>query len=76
MDVVWRGQVVVAGLDDFGKAAAGGPFRVRVRLGLTPEFGGFVMYNRDGSAVAVGPAGTLYVFHKDGWSRGRVSRGA
>jgi outer membrane protein assembly factor BamB len=56
--------------DNFGKTATGGPFKVRVQLGMKPEFSDFVMYNRDGSgevsAVATGPGGTLYVFHKDG----------
>src|SRR6185503_4725374 len=33
------------GKDDYGKAAGGGPFKVRVRLGLKPEFGGFLMHN-------------------------------
>ena len=30
------------GKDDFGKPAAGGPFKVRVRLGMKPAFDGFV----------------------------------
>src|SRR5574341_733149 len=29
------------GKDDSGKPATGGPFRVRVRLGMKPEFDGF-----------------------------------
>jgi len=32
-EIVWDGQ------DDFGKAAAGGPFRVRVRTGMGVKFG-------------------------------------
>lgn len=58
------------GKDDLGKQARGGPFKVRVRLGMRPEFGGFLMHNPDASgavsAVAAGPAGALYVFHRDG----------
>src|SRR5947207_3519248 len=64
------------GKDDFGKPAAGGPFKVRVRLGMKPEFAGFLMHNPDGSgevsAVAVGPGGALYVFHKDGTANGNM----
>jgi outer membrane protein assembly factor BamB len=67
------------GKDDFGKVAlgkGGGPFKVRVQLGMRPEFGGFLMHNPDGSgeisAVAVGPGGTLYVFHKDGTANGNM----
>src|SRR5438270_10557192 len=33
------------GKDDFGKPAVGGPFKVRVLLGMKPEFGGFLMHN-------------------------------
>jgi outer membrane protein assembly factor BamB len=68
--LVWDGK------DDFGKAATGGPFRVRVRLGMKPEFDGFLLANPEGSgevsAVAVGPAGALYVFHKDGTANGNM----
>lgn len=64
------------GKDNFGKAAAGGPFKVRVKLGMKPEFDGFLMHNPDGcgevSAVAVGPGGSLYVFHKDGTANGNM----
>jgi len=64
------------GKDDFGKAATGGPFRVRVRLGMRAEFDRFLMHNPDGSgeisAVAVGPRGSLYVFHKDGTANGNM----
>src|SRR5687768_9786599 len=62
--IIWDGK------DDFGKAAAGGPFKARVQMGMKPEFGSFLMHNPHGSgevsAVAVGPGGALYVFHKDG----------
>jgi DNA-binding beta-propeller fold protein YncE len=64
------------GKDNFGKAAAGGPFKVRVRVGMKPEFDGFLMHNPDASgevsAVAVGPGGSLYVFHKDGVANGNM----
>jgi DNA-binding beta-propeller fold protein YncE len=35
-ELVWDGK------DDFGRPAAGGPFQVRVRAGMTPAFDGFV----------------------------------
>jgi len=64
------------GKDDFGKAAIGGPFQVRVRLGLKAEFGGFLMHNPEASgvvsAVATGPGSTLYVFHLDGTANGNM----
>ena len=64
------------GKDDLGKPATGGPFKVRVQLGMKPEFDRFLMHNPDGSgevsAVAAGPGGTLYVFHKDGTANGNM----
>jgi len=64
------------GRDDAGKPAAGGPFKVRVTLGMKPEFDGFLMFNPDASgpvsAVAVGPGGTLYAFHRDGTANGNM----
>jgi DNA-binding beta-propeller fold protein YncE len=64
------------GKDDFGKPATGGPFRVRVQLGMRPEFDRFLMHNPDGSGevstAAVGPRGILYVFHKDGTANGNM----
>jgi DNA-binding beta-propeller fold protein YncE len=64
------------GKDDAGRAAAGGPFQARVRLGMKPEFDGFLLDNRDGSgqihALAVGPGGTLYAFHVDGTANGNM----
>lgn len=64
------------GKDDFGKAAAGGPFQVRVRLGLKPEFDRFLLHDPHGSgpisALAVGPRGALYVFHRDGTVNGNM----
>ncbi len=64
------------GKDNFGKAATGGPFRVRVQIGLKAEFDRFVLYDPDSSgevsAVASGPGGKLYVFHKDGMANGNM----
>lgn len=64
------------GKDNFGKRAAGGPLRVRVQLGMRAEPGGFLMHNPHASgevsALAVGPRGTLYVFHKDGTANGNM----
>jgi outer membrane protein assembly factor BamB len=58
------------GKDDFGKAATGGPFKVRVQLGMKAEFDRFLLYNPHASgpisAVATGPGGTLHVLHRDG----------
>ena len=43
---------------------------------MKAEFGSFVMHNPEGSgvvsAVAVGPGGTLYVFHLDGTANGNM----
>jgi hypothetical protein len=59
--LVWDGR------DDFGRPAAGGPFKVRVGLGLTPEFdkilGGRPEAIGDVRGLAVGPGGELYVLH-------------
>lgn len=67
---VWDGK------DDFGKAATGGPFTVRVQLGMKPEFDRFLAHNPHAggpiSSVAVGPGGTLYVFHRDGTVNGNM----
>jgi DNA-binding beta-propeller fold protein YncE len=58
------------GKDDTGKPAGAGPFQVRVQLGMQPEFDRFLLHNPHGSgqvsSVAVGPNGSLYVFHRDG----------
>jgi hypothetical protein len=55
------------GKDDAGKPAVGGPFRVRVGLGLTPTFDKVIGSDPGalGSvrALAVGPKGELFVFH-------------
>jgi len=57
------------GKDDYGTPAAAGPFRIRVALGLKPEFDGFLLHNPDvlpaAHRVAVGPGGNVYYFYKD-----------
>lgn len=64
------------GKDDAGKRALGGPFQVRVQLGLQPKLGGFLMHNPHASghvsALATGPGGSLYVFHTDGTANGNM----
>ncbi|MHC4915330.1 MAG: SMP-30/gluconolactonase/LRE family protein, partial [Planctomycetota bacterium] len=56
--------------DDAGKDAAGGPFKVRVRAGMSARFGriigsspytGTLSPKADASGIAVGPEGDLYV---------------
>lgn len=68
--LVWDGK------DNFGKPAANGPFKARIKLGMKPEFDRFLMHNPEGSgqvhALAVGPGGTLYVFHVDGTANGNM----
>src|SRR5262245_27595939 len=58
------------GKDDYGKLAMGEPFSVRVQIGMKAEFDRFLMHNPHASgpisSLAVGPKGTLYVFHRDG----------
>ncbi|HOX05496.1 MAG TPA: SMP-30/gluconolactonase/LRE family protein [Planctomycetota bacterium] len=55
------------GNDDLGKPAVGGPFRVRVALGLRPKFEKMIGHSPGelGSvrAIAVGPKGELFLFH-------------
>src|SRR5262249_47564733 len=55
------------GKDDLGQPAKGGPFRVRVALGLKPALAGFIGDNPAalGSvrALATGPTGEVFVFH-------------
>ncbi len=66
--VVWDGQ------DDDGKPAAGGPFRVRVRLGLTAELDGFLLFEPDATpeirSLAIGPKGEVYAFYHDPTANG------
>jgi len=65
-DMIWDGK------DDLGQTARTGPFRIRVRAGLKSQFDGFLLSNPDASgpisALATGPAGTVYLFHHDGTS--------
>lgn len=53
------------GKDDFDKVASGGPFKVRVRLGLGAELDRFIPKEPAplplASAIGVAPDGTLYV---------------
>lgn len=60
--------------DDAGKPAAGGPFKVRVRLGMKPEFDGFLLDNPAATGgvtdVAVGPGGNMYLWHRDNTANG------
>ncbi len=57
------------GKDDAGKAAAGAPFKVRVRAGMRPQADGFLLENPASTGtirfLAVGPKGSLYLFHHD-----------
>jgi hypothetical protein len=57
------------GKGDDGKPAAGGPFKVRVALGLKTEFDKYLFHNRDAVPnlmhIAAAPKGELYVFYRD-----------
>jgi hypothetical protein len=67
--LVWDGK------DDDGKPASGGPFKVRVGLGLTASYGGAAFSEKSGPnhidsvrSLAVGPEGRLYVVdNRYGW---------
>jgi len=58
-ELLWDGR------DDQGKPAAGGPFKVRVRLGLGAELDRFIPGQASPlgppTAIGVGPDGTVYV---------------
>jgi len=62
------------GKDDAGRAAIGGPLRVRVSAGLRPRFDRFLLYEPDAmprvAALAVGPGGTVYAFYQDPTANG------
>ena len=62
-----RQTLVWDGNDNFGQPAEGGPFQVRVAMGLEPEFqeliGNNPAYIGDIRSMAVGPDGKLYVIH-------------
>lgn len=72
---LWQ-SLVWDGKDDAGMALAVGPFRVRVQLAMRGEFDRFLFYRPEAtgpiSTVAVGPKGTLYVFHRDGTVNGNM----
>ncbi|MHC4916475.1 MAG: SMP-30/gluconolactonase/LRE family protein [Planctomycetota bacterium] len=55
------------GRDDLGKPAAGGPFKVRVALGLKPAFAGTIGDNpariQGVMGLACGPGGEVFAFH-------------
>lgn len=62
-NLIWDGK------NDADKKAEGGPFKVRVRLGIKPQFDGFLLDNPVATgkvtAVAIGPKGELYLWHRD-----------
>ena len=72
--LIWDGK------DDGGRPAKGGPFRVKVGLGLTPHLDRFIGHNPDAlggnpgasadlsavRALATGPKGEVFVFHHVG----------
>ncbi|MHC4915611.1 MAG: hypothetical protein ACYTGB_08975, partial [Planctomycetota bacterium] len=62
-EIEWDGR------DDAGKPVKGGPFKVRVRAGMRPEADGFLLENPASTGrirfLAVGPKGSVYVFHYD-----------
>ncbi|HOX05677.1 MAG TPA: hypothetical protein PK280_04670 [Planctomycetota bacterium] len=64
--------------DDAGKPAAGGPFKVRVKLGLRAELDGFLAEKTnwigDLSGLAVGPNGELFVYSSTVFSHRGHSR--
>lgn len=61
-------ELVWDGTNDRGQQVAG-PTKVRVRAGLSPKLDGFLLHNPASSgpvnALAVGPNGSIYVFHHD-----------
>ena len=64
------------GNDDYGKPVAGGPFRVRVAVGMKPQMDGLMLDNPSAtgtvSALAVGPTGEAFVFHTDPTCNGNM----
>jgi sugar lactone lactonase YvrE len=64
--------------DDYGKPASGGPFKVRVRLGLGAELDRFIPeepaygmgISKGASSIGVGPDGTLYWLCQESKSNG------
>ncbi|MFW6162954.1 MAG: hypothetical protein ACODAJ_09305, partial [Planctomycetota bacterium] len=62
------------GSADDGRPAVGGPFRVRVRLGLRGEFGSFLLFEPHATpqvrSLAIGPKGEVYAFYHDPTANG------
>jgi hypothetical protein len=62
-NVPWDGK------DDSGKTASGGPFKAQISAGMKPQLDGFLLNNPAASgmvsALAVGPQGNVYIFHRD-----------
>lgn len=58
------------GLDDYGQPAAGGPFQVKVGLGLRPKLDKIIGHDpyaiTSVRGIATGPDGQVYVFHVSG----------
>ena len=70
--ITWDGK------DDVGRAAAGGPFRVRVRAGSAARLERIVGWDPQTIAgnilaVTVGPGGELFVLYGAGWGRSLLS---
>jgi hypothetical protein len=67
-DLVWDGK------DDAGKPVAVEGAKVRVRAGLQPEFDSFLLDNPMAtgaiSALAIGPGGQIYLWHRDSTANG------
>jgi hypothetical protein len=66
------------GKDDLGSGVwgSGSSLRIRVRIGMKPEFDGFLLFNPSAtgtiSALAVGPQGHVYLFHRDATANGNM----
>jgi hypothetical protein len=64
-----RQSITWDGNDDLGRRVQG-PVRIRVGIGMRPAFGRLIGFNPGGlgmvRSLAVGPNGTLYVFHRFG----------
>jgi len=57
-----------------GQPTSGGPLRVRVKLGLKPEFESFLLFDPDATpevcCLAIGPKGQVYAFYHDPTANG------
>jgi len=62
------------GKDDDGKTVDVGSCRVRVSLGLNPQFDSYLLYDPDATpavhSLGVGPKGRIYAFYKDPTANG------